>query len=150
MPESSTYKALDSLVLRSRLTDLALVFPWVDSLSAERAIPENLQYAINLCLEESLSNVIRHGRDQESDDPIVVRCREVAGGELFFTLEDTTPHFSPLDLPLKPEGDTPQSLDDLTPGGLGISLIRRFSDSLDYEPLPDGNRLTIGFSLSKG
>ena len=46
--------------------------------------------------------------------------------------------------------DTPLagSLEDLSVGGQGIRLLRRFANSLEYRAVPSGNRLRIGFSAA--
>jgi anti-sigma regulatory factor (Ser/Thr protein kinase) len=155
MPESSAHKQEEQLNLRSRLVDLTLAPPWVDSLAAEHDLPPELVFAINLCLEEALSNVIRHGYGGDPDHSIAIHCsirsiRQAAAGagELVFTIEDHAPHFNPLEA-VQAEVAGRQTLDEVTPGGLGIRLLRKFAGSLQYEPLPAGNRLTIGFSIPR-
>jgi anti-sigma regulatory factor (Ser/Thr protein kinase) len=96
---------------------------------------------INLCLEEALSNVIRHGYEGDAHREIVVQFRSDED-ELVFTIEDTAPHFRPAEMPMT----QPKSLEELTPGGLGIPLMRRFADRVEWEPLPIGNRLTLAFA----
>jgi anti-sigma regulatory factor (Ser/Thr protein kinase) len=153
MLESSTHTALEQLKLGSRLADLALVPGWVESLAAEHGLPSELGFAVNLCLEEALSNVIRHGYRGEPDHAIAIHCsirRPAAGaGELAFAIEDQAPHFNPLEAEQAAEAPIPLTLDDVTPGGQGIRLLRKFAGSLAYEPLPDGNRLILGFSFPR-
>jgi serine/threonine-protein kinase RsbW len=150
MPESSAHTQKEQLNLRSRLADLAWVTAWVESLAAEHDFSPELRFAINLCLEEALSNLIRHGYGGETDQAIAIHCsirRAATGaGEIAFVIEDHAPHFNPLEA-APAETAASQTLDELTPGGQGIRLLRRFAGSLQYEPLPDGNRLTIGFSI---
>ena len=151
MPQSSTYTAEAKLRLGSRLADLAQVAPWVESLAAEHQLPAELSFAVDLCLEEAVSNVIRHGYNGQPDRPIAIHCslRRPADGaaELAFAIEDQAPHFNPLEAIQAEAGS--QTLDELVPGGQGIRLLRKFAGSLHYEPLLNGNRLTIGFSIPK-
>jgi hypothetical protein len=37
--------------------------------------------------------------------------------------------------------------EDIPLGGHGIHLLKEFADALDYEPTPNGNRLTIRFNF---
>jgi anti-sigma regulatory factor (Ser/Thr protein kinase) len=142
----------EQLILSSRLADLTRVAPWVGSRAAEHDLPPELVFAVNLCLEEALSNVIRHGYGGDPDQAITIHCsiRQPAedAGELVFTIEDHAPHFNPLDA-VQVEAAASQTLDELVPGGQGIRLLRKFAGSLQYEPLPVGNRLTIGFSIPR-
>src|ERR1700734_1392181 len=101
MPKSSAHTAEEPLRFRSRLADLALVPPWVERLAAKHDLPAELGFAIHLCLEEALSNVIRHGYGDEPDHSITIHCliRRPAGdaGELAFVIEDDAQHFNPLE-----------------------------------------------------
>ena len=72
MPETYAHKADARLTLTSRLADLALVRPWVDALAVEHALPQDTVFAIHLCLEEALSNIIRHGYGGEPNHAITI------------------------------------------------------------------------------
>jgi anti-sigma regulatory factor (Ser/Thr protein kinase) len=146
MPESSSDAQERRLTIPSRLEGLSLVQPWVEGLAAEYAISDNTQFAINLCLEEALSNVIRHGYLGEPGHSVSVVFTAERDGGIAFIVEDHAPPFNPLESVPAREAATPASLEELQPSGRGISFIRKFSRSLSYERLPDGNRLTIGFA----
>jgi anti-sigma regulatory factor (Ser/Thr protein kinase) len=152
MPESSAHTQEEQLNLRSRLADLTRVTAWVESLAAKHDLSLELRFAINLCLEEALSNLIRHGYGGETDQAIAIHCSirpaATGAGKLAFVIEDHASHFNPLEA-APAEISASQTLDELRPGGQGIRLLRKFAGSLQYEPLPDGNRLTIGFSIPK-
>ena len=49
------------LILKGQLEDLARVWPWVEALATRYSVPADTQFAIQLCLEEALSNIVRHG-----------------------------------------------------------------------------------------
>lgn len=132
---------LEQLVLRSELGELARVLPWVEALAGRYALSKKTYYAINLCLEEALSNVVRHGYKGDPRHEIVVEFRN-SEDELVFTIEDTAPHFRPAVSKLA----QPATLEEVTPGGLGIPLIQRFADRVEWEPLQKGNRLTLVFA----
>ena len=136
----------DRLVLRSRLSDMAQLPGWIEGLGARHAIPANVQFAIDLCLEEALSNVIRHGYAGADDRPVLVRFTMPGEGYFSFVIDDEAPHFNPLDVPelpaLSPDGD-------YRVGGQGIRFLRQFADTIEYEPTPTGNRLSLGFLANK-
>ena len=120
MPESR-------LTLDSRLDDLALFWPWVEALAAEYAIPPATKFAIDLCLEESLSNIIRHGYGGGAGQPIFVDFAN-SGDGWTFTIEDRSPHFNPLEL--EDEKPAPATFDELQAGGRGINLLKQFAGTL--------------------
>jgi len=128
------------LQLTSSLSELARVAPWVGELADEYDISGETRFAIELCLEEVLSNIVRHGYRGEADQQITIDFSR-RDGELVFVVEDSAPHFEPLE----PEDSVPESLDTITPGGQGIRLMYRFAGSVKYERLAKRNRLTISF-----
>jgi anti-sigma regulatory factor (Ser/Thr protein kinase) len=136
-------KMLDRLVLRSRLEELAQVPVWIEGLTSRHAIPDKTQFAIDLCLEEALSNVIRHGYGGAEDRFVSVRFTMPRDSYFEFVIEDEAPHFNPLDAPPLPAIN---ATEETRIGGQGIRFLREFSDALEYEPTPMGNRLRIGFS----
>jgi anti-sigma regulatory factor (Ser/Thr protein kinase) len=146
MPENLTHTAEARLALESRLADLARVWPWVDALAAEHAIPADTRYAIDLCLEEALSNIIRHGYAGEPGHAITVSFTPRGPKGFTFIIRDNAPPFAPGE-PAE-TSCAPVSLDQIELGGLGIRLMRKFAGALVYEPLADGNRLTLSFPVA--
>ena len=141
-----TEETQDVLVLDSRLAELSRAQSWADSSAASLHLSERTRYTIRLCLEEALANVILHGYRSESGHPIVIR-RWLASEMLYFAIEDKAPPFAPDDDPPSERTPEARSIESMTPGGNGIQLLRHFADSLVYEQLHEGNRLTIGFAI---
>jgi serine/threonine-protein kinase RsbW len=135
----------DWLEISSRPSEIGRVHAWTEILASRHAIPENLRFAIDLCLEEVLANVIQHGYGRAADRSMIVRFLIPQEGSFVFVVEDEGPRFNPLEAPelpaLSPQGE-------IRIGGQGIRLLRRFADTLEYEPTSRGNRLSIGFSTS--
>ncbi len=137
----------DCLHLDSNLTEIRRAWPWAESLADKYRLSPETRYAIHLCLEEALANIVLHGYRNEAGHPIVVRSC-VAGGCLFFEIDDEAPPFAPTAAQSSPAAPDHVSLESIRPGGNGIPLLRRFAGSLDYAPLPNGNRLILGFPLA--
>jgi anti-sigma regulatory factor (Ser/Thr protein kinase) len=135
----------ERLKLQSRISELALVPPWIERLATRHTIPDSTQFAMNLCLEEALSNVIRHGYSSKPDHSIAVQFASPRENYFVFVVEDDAPPFNPVD---SPELPAMGSLDEVRVGGQGIRLMRHFADALEYELTPTGNRLSIGFSAA--
>ena len=143
MAGNGTNQTEDRLILRSRLTDLARVPSWVESLGARYSISENVQFAINLCLEEALSNVIRHGYAGAEDCSLSVSFTPRGDGAFEFVVEDEAPGFNPLEAVERP---VIGAEDTGLVGGQGIRLLQRFTDGVEYQRMPNGNRLRMWFS----
>ena len=140
MTQTDSHVVRRRLSLTSTLGDLARVAPWVGDLASECNIPKETRFAIELCLEEALSNIVRHGYRGEPGHAFTV---DFVGceGDLNFVIEDRAPAFEPT----KPADALLQDLNSIKPGGQGIRLLYRFAGSVKYERLADGNRLTLGF-----
>ena len=133
----------DRLILASRLSEISKVVGWVEDLASRYTISDRIQLSINLCLEEALANVIRHGCGEAAERAICIEFTMPREAFFVFTVEDEAPRFNPLDGP---------GLSALHPdqgfrvGGQGIRFLRRFADLLEYEATPAGNRLRMGFT----
>ena len=133
----------DRLSLRGQLSEIAQVPAWIENLALRYYIPVDVQSGINLCLEEVLSNVIRHGYGNDEGGAVVVNFAVPRDGFFLFVVEDEAPHFNPLD---SAELPALNSNDEARIGGQGIRFLRRFASTLEYEATPRGNRLSMGFS----
>lgn len=140
MKGPETQQAEDRLFLRSRLPDMVRLPPWIESLAARHTIPENIQYAMNLCLEEAVSNIILHGYEAGSEGSVTVSFASPEPNLFVFVVDDDARRFNPLDAP------APDPQGQMKVGGQGIHFLRHFADSVEYEVTPTGNRLKIAFS----
>jgi anti-sigma regulatory factor (Ser/Thr protein kinase) len=111
---------------------------------ADRNAPPAADYLANLAIEELVTNCIKYGYDDSAEHIIEIEL-ELSGGELILTVTDDGHPFNPLELP---EPNTSASVQDLPIGGLGIHLLRRMSDRMDYVRTDARNRLTLRKSLT--
>lgn len=63
----------DLLVLDSSITELSRAQSWAETFAVRLSLHEDTRYAMHLCLEEALANVVLHGYQNESGHPIVIR-----------------------------------------------------------------------------
>ncbi len=87
---------------------------------------------IEVILEELVSNVVRHGSAVAS----LAISAVCDGGDVCLTIEDDGAAFDPLAAPLPAPFST---LSDATPGGLGISLVRKLAREVRYERIGKGD-----------
>ncbi len=135
------------LEMDSQLSELIRVQEWIDALVNFYGLGEETRFAIQLCMEEALANVVLHGYLSEPGHPIVIRSW-ASDSALYFAVEDKAPPFAP-SAPDSSNGGSPANLESITPGGNGIRLLHRFVGSLVYERLSHGNRLTMGFPVAR-
>jgi len=111
--------------------------------AGEAGVPAHRGQQLALAVEEAFTNVCRHAYGGGGGDVLV---RAGVDGEAFVVeLSDWGPAFDPLS---RPEPDTRAALADRTPGGLGILLIRRLMDAVEYERSTDANVLRMKVRLA--
>ncbi|MEM0908509.1 MAG: ATP-binding protein [Pseudomonadota bacterium] len=108
------------------------------------AIAGRSAYALELVLEELVTNVVRHGTGPNGATIAVdLMCDN---GTLTGTVSDTAAPFDPL---RQKPADTTLSLEERDVGGLGIHLVREMTDSLSYSREDGKNRLTFTIAFEK-
>jgi serine/threonine-protein kinase RsbW len=123
---------------------------WIESIAAEVGLPESQVFAMQVCLEELMSNIVRYGRGSpaadcqvEPENPIRIFVTVKAlADRVRMSVEDNGRPFNVAQAPAKV---IDQPLDQVQPGGLGIQLIKSFASSLEYSHTETGNRVTVDF-----
>lgn len=106
---------------------------------AERGAPADLQYFANLVIEELATNCIKYAYGDEKEHRIEVKL-SVSPNSLVMTVSDDGHPFNPLEAPAP---DMALGPEDRPVGGLGLHLLRKMSDSMDYIREDGKNRLTL-------
>ncbi len=105
----------------------------------KQALSEDVEFQIDLVLDELVSNVIRHGLKADGEHFIDVNLHR-DGHDLTMEVEDDGVAFNPLDAPIP---DITLPIEERRIGGLGIHLVRQFMDSLAYERRGERNYLLM-------
>jgi serine/threonine-protein kinase RsbW len=132
------------LRLANDLAALTALAERVDAFGAEQRLPANVVNAVNVVLDEAVSNAINHGYDAGARGEIVVRLRRRADGVLVEVEDDGRP-FDPLQAP---PPDLTLPLEQRPIGGLGIHLIRNLMDEVSYARVGGRNVLKMAKKLA--
>ena len=125
--------------LKNRLAEIARLGERLGEFAAVHQLAPSVLYDLNLALEEAVTNIISHGYSDHREHEILVRIR-VESGEVIAEVKDDAPAFNPLTVP---DADVTTPLDERTAGGLGIHLMRKLMDEIEYQRLEDGNLLIM-------
>ncbi|MFQ3670499.1 MAG: ATP-binding protein [Verrucomicrobiia bacterium] len=117
---------------------------WLQHHITALAIPEPCAYALRLALEELFLNTISYGCSTSQGSFVQVSIQHHRDHILLIIEDDARP-FNPLTAPLPCPDNGPPDRE----GGLGLLLARQMLTSLDYEPLPNGNRLILKKQLGQ-
>lgn len=123
--------------------DLKAVGPavlWADDLAAAAGIADDARYAIQVCLEEALSNLILHATAPDGRKRITVDFVS-EGGEARLIVCDSCVPFNVVGAVASLPAHHPR--DQI--GGNGLRLIRDFATAVSYRSSDGQNTLDMAF-----
>jgi serine/threonine-protein kinase RsbW len=127
------------ITLKNNVAELERVNQEVTEFLEANQQPPKTIYVIVLALEEMITNIIKYGYDDPSEHTIDVNL-QFNESHITVTLTDDGHEFNPL---AQPEVDVSQPLEERGIGGLGIHLVRRTMDALDYQRRNGRNIFTM-------
>ena len=134
----------DELTIDANGAEVRRASEWLDTTCRQRDVPQPLAERLVICLNEVLANIINHGGRTALSVPVrlllEVRLDQDCS-KASVTVSDAGMAFDPLSVPKRV---APKTLAEATPGGLGLVMIRRCADWLDYRHADGRNHLTFG------
>lgn len=126
------------LSIPGRLDQIARVGQLVDECAQIAGFDDRTSYACQLAVGEACENIIKHAYGSESTRPIeVVVLAEC--GKLTIELVDDGPPFNVAQKPVKNN----VQVDDPPIGGLGLRIIHKVMDRVEYHRLGNQNHLKL-------
>lgn len=132
------------LLLHRDLAELQRLAVWIEH-QAARDLSADLSFALQVCLEEAVANIMMYSAAQADPLEIAVEV-ERTDQALVARIEDNGSAFDPT---RAPRWTVPASLAEAKVGNLGIHLMRSFASGMHYERRDNRNRLTMRFGLGK-
>lgn len=127
-----------TLKIPSTLDGIREAVDAVDRWCEAAGIPASHRRRMLTAVDEVLSNVVRHGYQDQSGTIDVALAGEP--GIVLVDVADDGPAFDPL---AAPAPDTSAPLDERRVGGLGIALVRALADDVRYERRAGRNHLSM-------
>ena len=138
------YDNVLEIALANDLQELAGVAAKVDAFCEARDIPPEIAYAVNLSIDEILTNTITYGYDDDESHRIEIALRLEADSLVVVIADDS----APFDLSETPEADVEATLEDRDVGGLGLFLVHQMMDQVEYERVESRNIVTLTKNMS--
>lgn len=135
----------DEKELRTEIQSVPLLFDFVETFLAKvDAInqgqrSEELNYEIQMAIEEWYVNIVKHGFQGEPHGHVQVQL-QYDEGWITIRIIDDGPAFDPHTIPTI---EKPQDPEQVKIGGLGFHFIRNLMDSTSYEREDGKNILTM-------
>ena len=127
-------RTFDSLPAMAEFTATAFAHMQIDG----RLLP-----TVDLAVEELFTNMVKYGVGSVA--PVRVELEAVGGGVELRLIDDDV---EPFDITQAPDVDIDAPIEDRTPGGLGLHLIRRMADSVEYEYVKERRQSRITLRIS--
>jgi len=119
---------------------LPAIFAFTAEQFASDRIDAQLLPVIDLAIEELFTNMVKYGKGSKAD--VRIEMTGIEGGvEVVLTDYDV----DPFDVTKSPEVDIGLPIEQRQPGGLGLHLIRKLLDSIEYEYIRESRRSRITF-----
>lgn len=134
------------LELKNDIKELVKIERALQRYGETEALPVKTLLDLNLALEELVTNIISYAYEDDSEHLIRLVLKRT-GNLLTVTIIDDGIPFNPLHFP-EPSGNN--NINALEPGGLGIHLVKKLTDSLDYSRENNCNVITFRKRLAFG
>jgi anti-sigma regulatory factor (Ser/Thr protein kinase) len=132
--------ASHELNVEPQVSEIPRLLDWVETCCGSDGVADELRYKVMLALEEAVTNVINHAF-ADVPPPHRIRVRIDITDALFAAeVIDNGRVFDPTSAP---DPDLTLPLEQRTPGGLGIHLMRNVMDRLHYKHETGSNTLRL-------
>jgi anti-sigma regulatory factor (Ser/Thr protein kinase) len=133
--------AAHTLVVAATTDGLKQAEAGLDAFSAAHGLTRNDTWPFHVAIDEILSNIVKYGWSGESSEGRVeIRLLLESEALEMVILDDAAP-FNPLE---SERPDTALAAEEREIGGLGIEIVRRLMDTIEYERVENRqNRLTL-------
>ena len=112
----------------------------VADIARKGGFSEKAIYSLQLAADEAASNIIEHAYEGMADASLELECA-MRGAEIVITFRDNGKPFDPAGVKAP---NLSSDLSERQVGGLGIYLMRKLMDNVNYESNPrTGNVLTM-------
>lgn len=129
--------------LKNQLSEIVKLEKILEEFGLNQQIPDKTLLAMNLALEEILTNIISYGYQDTQEHDIFLRLT-IEGKDFMAEVEDDGIPFNPLD---SQDPDITLPVKDRPIGGLGIHLTKKMMDGIDYERRDGKNFLRLKKSI---
>ena len=125
--------------LANELPEIVDAAAKIEAFCEANEVSPDVAYAVNLSIDEILTNTISYGYDDEETHRIEISLRLDAESLDVVIVDDS----SAFDLTAAPEPDLGASLEEREVGGLGLFLVHQMMDEVEYERVDDRNVVTL-------
>ncbi|MFO1312798.1 MAG: ATP-binding protein [Burkholderiales bacterium] len=133
------------LTIRAETRETRNASAWLESAALGEGVPSEQLSRLDHCLDEALANVITHGLRGNAEASILLQLAVQRGAERCCADLVIVDEGMAFDSTAASDGPLtrPASLAEANVGGLGLAMMKSFSDELRYHRADGRNHLTI-------
>ena len=126
--------------LENDLRKIARVAARIEEFCAAHGVAPEIAYAVNLAIDELLTNTITYGYDEDDEPHRIEVIVRMEGKILVVAIVDDSAPFDPTEMR---EPDVDVSLDQREAGGLGLLLVNQMMNGVEYRRRGGCNVVTL-------
>lgn len=127
------------LTLLNQVEEISKLAAFLEEIGDEAGLDMSLTMSLNLAVEEAVTNVILYAYPNGSEGHVSIDA-QLTDQQLKFIITDEGQPFDPT---AQEEADITLGVKERPIGGLGIFLVRKIMDAVNYERINDVNTLTL-------
>jgi len=135
--------AMKKLELDANIENLNKALEFINTELEQRGCPEDIQGKIEIAVEEIFVNIANYAYSPDSGSAVIYIS---VNDNAVIRFEDTGRPYNPLE---KPEPDLDKPLMERDIGGLGVFLVKKLMDNVEYERVGNRNVLILQKRLSE-
>lgn len=132
-----------ALTLNGDLKELERLTAWVRQFRAEHGLEDDVEFRLNLAIEELFTNAVRHGGCKGVANAVTIAL-EREGPDVIVKYTDCGEAFDPADAPA---ADLESPLEERRAGGLGLHFVRQMAHRFEYHRWNSENRITMRLAI---
>ena len=119
------------------------MYDFTERFLLDEAVAPSVRYPVHFVMEELFTNMVKYQPENSNDILLIVNATD---GEVTISLTDYD--VDSFDVTLDRHVDIDAPIEDRTPGGLGLHLIHKMVDSLNYDY--EDRQSTVTFTKGSG
>lgn len=132
------------IAIKNEISEISRLAEFIEQIGEQLELNPSLVMNLNIVLEEAVSNIILYAYPQKMDELITIMV-EKTDNMLIFTITDKGVEFDPT---VVPEADITLSAQERPIGGLGIYLIKKIMNEVEYQRIDGKNVFTLKKTLN--
>ncbi|MDO4562754.1 MAG: ATP-binding protein [Clostridia bacterium] len=134
-------KEFESITALAKAENVTEITDFIDKRLASHNLPKKLESAVHIIIDEVFSNIVQYS----SSEKATVSC-SVTKDNVIIRFEDNGIPYNPLS---SAAPDTTLNASERDIGGLGILMVKKMSDKIEYEYADEKNILTVAILRRK-